>query len=197
MYRAAQDGGVELSRVRPHGPSGRWRSNELVGVPPMMRWTAISFQAKYIIPVPQPRHSLCQIGCGNQRMAPTCNRRGHCCDRRDKVGELCRRHRRASSQRKIARHDPARCASKTRARTHRSCPLRSDTDRTCATAANVAMGHPHFAPLRSRFDTLERYPQVQLSFELLYRKVFAGDPRIEINVQHVFVERRGVAADAY
>jgi hypothetical protein len=31
---------------RRHGPSS-WRSSEPVGVPPMVRWTAVSFQAEY------------------------------------------------------------------------------------------------------------------------------------------------------
>ncbi len=77
----------------------------LVGVPPMMRWTAISFQAEYHHPDAAARHSPCQIGCGNQwhqRSAGTADvsmpvdlewpRRAtvgaNCCDRRDKDGEL-------------------------------------------------------------------------------------------------------------
>jgi hypothetical protein len=35
-----------------------------------------------------------------------------------------------------------------------------------------------------------------LSFQLLYRHILTGNPKPEINVQHVLIERGGIAADA-
>ena len=46
------------------------RCTELVGVPPMMRWTVISFQAEYHRHDAAPRHTLCRIGCGNHGARP-------------------------------------------------------------------------------------------------------------------------------
>jgi hypothetical protein len=52
---------------------------------------------------------------------------------------------------------------------------------------------PFFAPGRP-FNWLRH--SAQLSLKLRYRQILAGQPSIEADVQHVLVERRGIAADS-